>query len=89
MRVNRTERGGFLLNIDTQSFLIILIAIGMVFIVEIFNSAIEYLSDFVSSEYNETIKKVKDLSAAAVLIAAGIAVIVGVIIFMPKILELL
>ena len=48
------------------------------------NSSIESLADLVSPEYNEIIKKTKDLAAGAVLIMAIAAAIVGSIIFFPK-----
>jgi diacylglycerol kinase len=63
----------------------ILFSIGLVFSAEIFNSAIENLCDFVSPQWNDKIKKVKDLSAAAVLLCAIIALIIGSVIFVPKI----
>jgi len=62
--------------------------VGFVFSMEIINSAIEQLADFVSPDYHEAIKKVKDLSAAAVLISALVSVIIACIIFIPKIIEL-
>jgi len=79
---------GFVLKIDTNEWLVIVIVIGLVFSMEIINSAIEQLADFVSPNYHEMIKKVKDLSAAAVLISALVSVIVAFIIFIPKIIEL-
>ena len=65
----------------------IVFSIGLVFAFEIVNSAIENLADFASHEKNEVIKKVKDLSAAAVLVSAIAAFIIGIIIFLPKILS--
>jgi diacylglycerol kinase len=53
------------------------------------NSAIENLADFVSPERNDRIKKVKDLAAGAVLFGAMVAVIIGLIVFLPKIVVLL
>ena len=53
---------------------------------EAINSAIEAISDLVSPEYNESIKQTKDLAAGAVLIMAIVAVIIGLIIFIPKII---
>ncbi len=51
---------------------------------EALNTAIEYLADEVNQEYNEKIKLIKDLSAGAVLISATISVIIGGLIFVPK-----
>jgi len=76
---------GFIMHISTAEWLAILILIAMVFVLEILNSAIEYLADFVSPGYSEKIKIVKDLSAAAVLVSAITAIIIGLLIFLPKI----
>ena len=79
---------GFLLQISIIEWIIIVLCIGLVFALELINSAIENLADFVSPQKNEIIKKVKDLSAAAVLIAAFFSVIVGLVVFLPKIIML-
>ncbi len=74
--------------LNINEWMAILFSIGLVFSAEIFNSAIENLCDFVSPQWNDKIKKVKDLSAAAVLLSAIIAVAIGLIIFIPKWIEL-
>jgi diacylglycerol kinase len=51
---------------------------------EIINTAIEQIANFISPDKNENIKKIKDLSAAAVLISAVTALSVGLIVFIPK-----
>ena len=79
---------GIILKISNLEWIAIVMVIGFVFSIEIINSAIENLADFVSPNYNEIIKKVKDLSAASVLISALVSLIVGIIIFIPKIIEL-
>jgi diacylglycerol kinase len=73
------------LKISVLEWLALLIVIGMVFCAEIFNSSIETLCDRVSPEKDEMIKRTKDLGAAGVFMASLIAVIVGSIIFIPKI----
>lgn len=80
---------GFYVELSSIEWTIIIIQIGLVFAAETFNTAIEKLCDFVSPEHQPLIGKVKDLSAAAVLIVSFVAVIVGIIIFLPKILGLL
>ena len=56
----------------------------MVLAAEAVNSSVEALCDLVSPNYNEAIKKTKDLAAGAVLILAVSAAIIGLIIFLPK-----
>ena len=79
---------GFYFTISSTEWIAVLFAIGFVFSMEMVNSAIENVCDFMSPDKHETIKKVKDMSAGAVLISAIIAAIVGSIIFIPKVLAL-
>ncbi|NDV96233.1 diacylglycerol kinase family protein [Dysgonomonas sp. 521] len=79
---------GFLLKISNTEWLVICILIGMVFSLEIMNSAIENLCDYISPQWHEMIKKVKDLAAAAVFVASVISVVCGAIIFLPKLCDL-
>ncbi len=65
------------------------IAIGMVFAAELFNSALENLSDHLSPGQNDKIKKVKDLSAAAVLVSAITALVIGCVVLLPKLFWLI
>lgn len=57
---------------------------GFVWTAELFNTSIEKLADKVTMEYSEQVKVVKDISAAAVLVASLVALITGLIIFIPK-----
>jgi len=79
---------GFLLKISSTEWIVIIVLTGIVLAAESFNSAIEFLCDKVESRHDETIKKVKDISTAAVLISSISALIVGLIIFLPKIVEM-
>ncbi len=79
---------GVVLNISTTEWIFVIIAIAAVFSAEGVNSAIEQLSDVVTPEYNEGVKRSKDLAAGAVLIVAIMAATVGSIIFIPKIIAL-
>lgn len=65
--------------------LLILSAIFLVWIAEIFNSAIEYMLDFIHPEINPKIKIIKDISAAGVLLSAIYALTVALIIIIAKI----
>lgn len=81
---------GFLLHISHGEWLAIIIVTGDVFAMEAMNSAMEQLADFTcKQEIHPAIKKVKDISAAAVLLAAVAALVVGLVIFLPKIILLL
>jgi diacylglycerol kinase (ATP) len=62
------------------------IVTALVWITELLNTAVERLADLVTLERDPNIKIIKDLAAGAVLIAAITAVIVGLFIFIPKIL---
>jgi diacylglycerol kinase (ATP) len=63
----------------------LVIVIGMVWMAELFNTAIERIVDFISPSYHPQAGIIKDIAAGAVLVAAIIAVITGAIIFLPKI----
>ncbi|MES2140814.1 MAG: diacylglycerol kinase family protein [Bacteroidota bacterium] len=75
---------GFVLKVNNAEWCLLATAIAMVFISEMLNTAIEFLTDIVSPGYNIQAKKVKDVAAGAVLISAIAAVVIGVIIFLPK-----
>ena len=79
---------GFIFKISLHEWIAVAIAIGLVFCSEIINSAIENLSDFVCPDKNERIKKIKDLAAAAVLVSALTALVIGLLVFIPKIVAL-
>ena len=76
---------GFFFQISILEWLAIILSIGFVITLEIINSAIENISNFISPEKHNSIKKIKDLSAAGVLISALTALIIGLIIFVPKV----
>jgi len=80
---------GFVFKISTGEWIAVIFCIGMVFALELVNTAIENMADFVSKEYHQSIKKIKDLAAAAVFVGAVAAAVIGLIIFLPKIIELI
>ncbi|MCE9585305.1 diacylglycerol kinase family protein [Candidatus Nomurabacteria bacterium] len=77
---------GFILEISNIEWVCIVFVIGLVFITEAFNTAIEINTDLTSSEYHPFARDTKDLSAGAVALSVIVAGIVGLIIFLPKIL---
>lgn len=80
---------GGLFNITTTEWLIILLCAMIVLILEMVNTALEYLCDIITTDYHPAIKIIKDVSAGAVLIAAMASIIIGAIIFLPRIVHLL
>lgn len=79
---------GMYLGFNTFEWTAVVFFIGLVFTAEAFNTAIEYLTDLVSPEYHPLAGKTKDMAAAAVLCASLAALVVGLIILLPKILQL-
>lgn len=80
---------GALFNISKTEWIATLICISAVICAEMANSAIELLSDRITTEHDETIKRAKDISAGMVLIAATISATIGVIIFLPYLIKLI
>lgn len=74
------------LKLSNLEWIAILGVICLVIVAEIFNSSIEKLADVIYPDYHPKIKVVKDLAAGAVLIAAFLAIAVGGIVFIPKLL---
>ena len=79
---------GVFFQISSTEWCLIVIQIALVWAGEAFNTAIEKLADLVSAEYHPVIKVVKDTAAAGVLLLAISAVIVGSVIFIPKLIML-
>ncbi len=79
---------GFLLNLGALEWIGLLFAIGFVLCAEAFNTCVEKMMDQLAPGYDERTRYIKDLAAGAVLIAAITAALVGLIIFIPKIMVL-
>ena len=79
----------FFFELRTGRFCIILLCCGLVISAELLNTAIEKLCDFIEPNKNEKIRVIKDISAAAVLVASIVSLVVGLIIFIPKIMHLI
>lgn len=67
---------------------VIIMAIVIVLALELVNTALEKLIDFLNPQVHPTIKTIKDMAGGSVLVGALGAVIVGLVIILPKILEL-
>lgn len=79
---------GLILKISYLEWLTVLLFFGLVISLELMNTAIEKLSDVVQPEKDDRIGIIKDISAAAVLWASIMALIAGIIIFIPRIVQI-
>lgn len=75
--------GGFLLEVNRNDWLALTIAIGMVWVAEAVNTAIEFLTDLASPDHHPLAGKAKDVAAGAVLLAAIAAIVIAAIVFVP------
>ncbi|MGN0241854.1 MAG: diacylglycerol kinase family protein [Candidatus Weimeria sp.] len=78
--------GGIVLKISLQEWIVCLVLFGLVISLELVNTAVESTVDLVTDEVRPLAKKAKDTAAGAVLVSAIIAAIIGLIIFVPKII---
>ena len=79
---------GFYFSISTTEWCLVVGSIAAVLSAETFNTAIEHLTNLVSPDYHILAKKTKDAAAGAVLFMAIGAAIIGLLIFLPKVLAL-
>lgn len=79
---------GFLFRISFIEWAIIILTIGLVISLELVNTAIEATVDLVTQDYHPLAKVAKDTAAAAVFVCAIGSVIVGIVIFLPKIINI-
>lgn len=80
---------GFFLKISYVEWLICLLLIGLVIMAEFFNTAIEYTVDLASPKIHPLAKQAKDVASSSVLMMSIISAIIGLIIFIPKLIEFL
>ena len=78
---------GFLLKISYLEWLVCLVLIGLVLMSEFINTAIEYVVDLISPDPHPLAKAAKDTASAGVLMMAIISATIGLIIFIPKIID--
>ncbi len=76
---------GFYFKISTTEWIIQLLSIGLVMSLEGVNTAIEEVADFIHPEHHIKIGLIKDIAAGAVFIASFFAIIIGFIVYLPKV----
>ena len=79
---------GILLKLSTLEFAIVGLVIGLVIAAEMFNTSIEYAIDMAMPTIHPLAKIAKDVASGAVLISAISSIAVGLLIYLPKIIEL-
>ena len=77
--------GGWYFQIRIWEWVSVILCFALVISMELINTTIENIADFISPEHDKRIGKMKDQAAAAVLFSAMLALIVGLIIFVPRI----
>lgn len=74
----------WLLQLSRVEWVLLVITVGLVWMAEVFNTAVEKLVDLASPERNPAAKAVKDISAGAVLVSALVSILVGLLLFGPR-----
>ena len=80
---------GFILKISQIEWFICIILIAAVISAELFNTVLEVIVDMIMPEKNDNAKRAKDIAAGAVLVMAIGAAIIGLMIFIPRIIEMI
>lgn len=80
---------GLFFKLNNIEWIVLVFTMGLVISAEILNTSIEYLVDLATEELNWNAKNAKDTAAAYVMVLSITAVVIGSIIFMPKIIELI
>jgi len=74
---------GFLLGITRVEWIFLILTVSLVWVAELFNTAVEVMVDFISPEKHVAAKICKDVSAGSVLVTVIISILVGLLIFGP------
>lgn len=80
---------GFTVSLSPFQWLLVLFCIGFVISLEMINSAIERYCDLITTDFHPGIKIIKDVAAGAVLIASIMSLVIGLIIFIPALVDFL
>ena len=79
----------FILKVSLIEWALLVLVIGIVLALEMVNTAMERCVDLVTKDYKELAKIAKDVAAGAVFVMSMFSVVIGIIIFLPKIIEIL
>jgi len=75
---------GFVMNLSATEWMFQIFAIALILVAESLNTGIEKLADFIHPDFHKQIGRIKDISAGAAFFATIFAVIIGLIIYIPK-----
>jgi len=78
---------GLALRISAADWACVLLAIGLVLTTETLNTVVEALTDLYTDQFHPLAKIAKDAAAGAVLISSAAAVGVGLVVFLPRLLQ--
>lgn len=78
---------GFWLELSITDWILIVIAIGLVWVAEMFNTALECFFDLVEPKENKIVRAGKDTSAAAVFLTSLLSALIGILVFGPLVLQ--
>lgn len=79
---------GFYFHISREEWMLQILAFGLVLSIEGLNTAVEKIADFIHPEFHDRIGFIKDIAAGAVLFAAFSAIVIGGLIYVPKLFNL-
>ena len=77
------------LRVSATDWALLVLVIGLVLVAETFNTAVESLARAVDTRFHPRLRDALDIASGAVLLAAGTAVVIGLIVFLPQFLRLL
>ena len=77
---------GFYFHISREEWMMQTLAFGLVLGIESLNTAVEKIADFIHPEFHDRIGFIKDIAAGAVMFAATAAIVIGLLIYVPKFL---
>ena len=77
---------GYSIGLSSWEWALLFLTFGLLMALELVNTAIETVADFIHPDHHPAIKRIKDLAAGAVLIAAVFSVAIGIVLFAPKLI---
>ncbi len=80
---------GILFKLSKIEWIVCILLIGIVLMMELLNTAIENVCDLVTQKENKYVKIAKDTAAGSVLVISIVSAIIGLMIFIPKIMEVI